>query len=353
MSVLIVGGGLAGQRAAETLRRRGYDGSVRMLCGEGVAPYDRPPLSKEFAGPPLRPEGWHADNGVELIHSEAVALDVPTRTVTTAAGGRLRAQHLVIATGSAPRRLPGLDGYANVHELRTIGDAQRLRDALVPGRRLAIVGAGFIGQEVASSARARGVDVTLVEALPAPLLRVVGPRLGGWFAQLQREQGVDVRLGSGIARVRGGERVEALELADGSHVACDEVLVAIGVAPATGWLPAGVPPEWLAGDAAGTHHWEAAARSGAAAAHRILGLEAPREQVACFWSDQHGLRIHLVGDPAGADAHELDGDPGERRFAATFTRAGHPVAALLVDRAADLPAFRRLISTPRPTERAA
>ena len=353
MSVLIVGGGLAGQRVAETLRRRGYDAPVRMLCAEDVPPYDRPPLSKEMTAHPLRPAAWYGEQDVELrLGDPAVALR--ERTVTTASGATLSAEHVVIATGSVPRRLPAFAGFENVHELRTVGDAERLGAGLAPGVRLAIVGAGFIGQEVAASARARGAAVTLVEALPAPLLRVVGPRLGAWFAQLHREEGVDVVLGSGVAQVEGVNRVEALVLADGRRVVCDHVLVAVGVVPAVDWLAGASldhPGVHVVGDAAGTHHWEAAARSGAAAAHAILGLEPPRDAIPSFWSDQYGLRIHLVGDPAGADGLELDGEG--RSFAATFTRAGRPLAALLVDRAHELPHHRRRLSDPEPEEKAA
>jgi NADPH-dependent 2,4-dienoyl-CoA reductase/sulfur reductase-like enzyme len=383
-TVLIVGGGLAAQRAAETLRRRGHGGTIGMLCAEAHAPYDRPPLSKELlaghgghAQVALRPADWHDAHDVRLLRGEAaVALDPATRQVVTASGGRLDAQHVLIATGSEPRPLPLLDGYANVHTLRTLDDAAALRAAIAPGTRLAIVGAGFIGQEVAATARGAGAHATLIEALPVPLMRLLGPRLGAWFAGLHREHGVDVALGVSVAAGRGDDRVEALELADGRRVPCDAVLVGVGVAPATGWLsgtPLGggpisvdalgrtaLPGVYAAGDVAATpspggghercEHWEAAVRGAVAAAHGILRLDPPPAAVPGFWSDQYGLRIQLVGRPAGADALDLDGDLGSRSFVARFLRRGRPVAALLVDRPAELAHHRRLIQAGTDTD---
>ena len=306
--MLIVGGGLAAQRAAETLRRRGHDGPILMLCAEARAPYDRPPLSKELlAGGggheqvALRPAAWHAEHDVTLLTGEAaVSLDFATRRVVTARGRRLDAQHVMIATGSAPRALPLLDGYSNVHTLPTLGDAAALRAAIAPGTRLAIVGAGFIGQEVAATARGAGAEATLIEALPVPLLRMLGPRLGGWFAGLHRDHGVDVALGVSVSAVHGAGRVEALELADGRLVRCDAVLVGVGVAPATSWLrgtPLGggpisvdelgrtvLPGVYAAGDVAATpapggghercEHWEAANSRAAATATARSSLPA-------------------------------------------------------------------------------
>ena len=388
-SVLIAGGGLAAQRVAETLRRRGHDGPIRMLCAEPVAPYDRPPLSKELlAGDggheqvALRPASWHAEHDVELLIGEAaVSLDPATRHVVTTGGRRLDAAHVVVATGSAPRTLPLLDGYSNVHTLRTLQDAAALRAAIAPGTHLAVIGAGFIGQEVAATARAAGARATLIEALPVPLMRLLGPRLGAWFAGLHRENGVDVALDVSVAAVHGDRRVEALELADGRVVRCDAVLVGVGVAATTGWLggtPLGggpievdalgrtvVPGVYAAGDVAaapapgGGHerceHWESAVRGAAAAAHGILGLDPPPPTVPGFWSDQYGLRIQLVGRPAGADALDIDGALGDRSFAARFLHRGRPVAALLVDRVAELAHYRRLIQagTQIETEREA
>ena len=383
-TVLIVGGGLAAQRAAETLRRRGHNGPIQMLCAEPLAPYDRPPLSKELlaghgghADVALRPPHWHGDHDVELLIGEAaVSLDPSTRRVVTTRGRRLGAQHVLIATGSEPRVLAQLDGYSNVHTLRTLADAAALRAVIAPGARLAIVGAGFIGQEVAATARSAGAHATLIEALPVPLLRLLGPRLGEWFAGLHRDQGVDVALGVSVAAVHGAGRVDALALADGRLVRCDAVVVGVGVAPVTGWLRGTplangsipvddlgrteLPGVYAAGDVAampgpdGGHerceHWEAAVRGAVAAAHGILGLDPPPRPVPGFWSDQYGLRIQLVGRPAGADAISIDGDLDGRSFAARFLHRGRPVAALLVDRAAELAHHRRQIQAGIHTE---
>jgi NADPH-dependent 2,4-dienoyl-CoA reductase/sulfur reductase-like enzyme len=374
--VLIVGGGLAAQRAAETLRRRGHEGPLRICCAEPVAPYDRPPLSKrvlvgEVGEESLayRPRDWYRDNEVELaLGDRAASLDPFARTVRCESGARYPYDRLLIATGGAARRLPFLD-HPNVHVLRDVADARGLRTALVPGVRLAIVGAGFIGQEVAATARGLGVEVTLIEALPSPLAPILGEEIGGWFADLHREEGIDVRLGAALAEARGDAAVEELVLADGARVACDVVLVGIGTVPATRWLAehgfaAGVPVDaagrsplpdvFAAGDAAlspdpasGAHHrtehWEAAAWQGAAVARAMLGEEPGSPPPASFWSDQYGLRVQCVGDPRGADGTELEGDPAGRDFEVLFTRGGVSVAGLAVGRPGAIKRLRRQI----------
>ena len=374
--VLVVGGGLAGQRAAETLRRRGYEGPVRIVCAEPLAPYDRPPLSKKALAGEIeeealayRPRDWYRENEVELVLGDpAAALDPLAHRVRLGSGACLPYGRLLIATGGAARRLPFL-GHRNVHVLRSAADARGLRAALAPGARLAIVGAGFIGQEVAATARGRGARVTLIEALPAPLAPVLGAEIGGWFAGLHREEGVDVRLGAALAEARGGADVEELVLADGARIACDAVVVGIGTVPATAWLAehgfgdgvlvdaagrSSLPDVFAAGDAAlspdpaggvphRTEHWEAAAWQGAAVARAMLGEEPGSPPPGSFWSDQYGLRVQCVGDPRRADAAELEGDPAGRDFEVLFTRAGVPVAGLAVGRPAAIPRFRKQI----------
>lgn len=374
--VLIVGGGLAAQRAAETLRRRGHEGPLRICCAEPVAPYDRPPLSKRVLAGEVgeeslayRSRDWYRDNEVELaLGDRAASLDPLAHTVRCDSGARYPYDRLLIATGGSPRRLPFL-AHPNVHTLRDVADARRLRAALAPGARLAIVGAGFIGQEVAATARGLGAEVTLIEALPTPLAPILGEEIGGWFADLHREEGVEVRLGAALAEARGDAAVEELVLADGARVACDVVLVGIGTVPATDWLAehgfsAGVPVDaagrsplpdvFAAGDAAlsldpatgavhRTEHWEAAAWQGAAVAKAMLGEEAGSPPPASFWSDQYGLRVQCVGDPRGADGTELEGDPAGRDFEVLFTRAGVAVAGLAVGRPAAIRRFRRQI----------
>ena len=366
--IVIAGGGLAGQRCAETLRRAGYEGRIRMLCGEPRAPYDRPPLSKAVLasseaedGLGLRPPSWYGDRGVELLlGARAAALHCAQRVVTLDDGRALGYEQLLIATGSRPRRLALLDGFANVHTLRTLEDARALREALAAGGRLVVVGAGFIGQEVAAAAAKAGVQTTIVEAASAPLAAVVGPVVGTWFADLHRSEGVDVVLGASIAAATGAGRVEQLTLGDGRRLDCDHVLVGIGVDPDLGWLagsgldPAvvrigpdgrtGAPGVFAAGDATGGGHWEAAALQGAAAARAMLGLESPRRATASFWSDLYETRVHYLGHARGADATTIDGDPARRDFSVTFSRRGAPVAVLLVGRSHELPTARALLA---------
>ncbi|HVP03944.1 MAG TPA: FAD-dependent oxidoreductase [Solirubrobacteraceae bacterium] len=357
--VIIAGGGLAAQRCAEALRQGGYEAPVRIVSAEPVAPYDRPPLSKEFlAGErdahelALRPQGWHAERDVELVLGDpAAGLDAERRRLLLASGSALRYEHLVIATGSRPRPLPGTEPYANVHVLRTLDDAGRLREALTPGVRLAVLGAGLIGQEVAATARGRGAVVTLVEAEPLPLARALHPQLATWLVGVQREEGVEVLLGSRVAGLIGtGDRLEALRLQDGGRVELDMLLVAIGVQAVTDWLPAPLaqllarPEIQAAGDVAGGDHWELAAHQGRAAAHAILGRTPAATPLTSWWSDVHGVRIQGLGDPAGADAVKLDGDPAARSFTAVVLRAGRPVAALAAARPRELPRLRTLLT---------
>jgi NADPH-dependent 2,4-dienoyl-CoA reductase/sulfur reductase-like enzyme len=376
--VVIVGGGLAAQRCAETLRRRGYEGPVRMVCAEPEPPYDRPPLSKEMlAGETAaedlayRPAWWYEEKRVELLLGvRAEGLDPDARRLRLDSGDELPYAKLLVATGGGARRLPFLEGFENVHYLRTLDDARRLRGELRAGARLAIVGAGFIGQEVAATARRLGAEVTILEALETPLAPILGTEVGAWFAGLHAEEGVTVLTGAMLESARGGDRVEELVLADGRRLACDAVVVGVGTAPATAWLegsglePDGVrtdtagrtklPGVFAAGDAsipfeprhgahARTEHWDAAAWQGAAAAKSMLGEYPGTPPLPSFWSDQYGLRIQYVGHAHRADAVAFDGDPAERDFEAVFTRSGVPVAGLAVGRPRAIPTLRRRI----------
>jgi NADPH-dependent 2,4-dienoyl-CoA reductase/sulfur reductase-like enzyme len=376
--VIVVGGGLAGQRCAETLRWRGFDGPVRILCAEAEAPYDRPPLSKgvlagavEESATGFRPPEWYAEHGVELLlGARAERLRPESRRVLLAGGEEVAYDRLLIATGGAPRRLPSLEGFENVHCLRSLADARRLRAELTPGARLAIVGAGFIGQEVAATALGLGAEVTMIEALETPLAPILGAELGRWFADLHREEGVRLLTGAIVQRALGGERVERLLLADGSGVDCDLVLVGIGTLPATAWLAgsglgtAGVEVDaggrtalaevFAAGDAsipfdhrfgahARTEHWDAAAWQGAAAARAMLGEDPGTPSLPSFWSDQYGVRIQCVGHPHHGEAMALEGDPAGRDFEAVFVRGGAPIAGMTVGRPRSIPALRKRI----------
>ena len=383
--VVIAGGGLAAQRCAEILRKRGYEAPVRIVCAEDEPPYDRPPLSKDVAAGTadgtsvrFREAAWYDDNEVELVlRRSASGLDPESRELLLDDGSRLRYDELVIATGAAPRMLPALARFENAFPLRTLADAGRLREALAGGSRLVIVGAGFIGQEVAATARRQGVEVTIVEALDVPLAGILGERVGRWIADLHREEGVRVLTGAMLASAAGNGRVEELTLAGGGKLACDAVVVGVGVAPAAGWVegsgldPAGIatdaagrtgiPHVWAAGDVSRpfdprlfehvrTEHWDAASRQGVAVATAIAG-EAPRQPgLPSFWSDQYGLRIQYVGHAEGADEARVCGEPGERDFHVLYQRAGRPVAALTVNRPRELAAMRRLIESGAPAD---
>jgi NADPH-dependent 2,4-dienoyl-CoA reductase/sulfur reductase-like enzyme len=391
--LLIAGGGLAAQRCCEMLRRLGFDGRIVVLCAEQSPPYDRPPLSKsvlskahEPEAQSFRPAAWYEEHGVELLLGvAAVELDPAERTVLLGArpgagasngaraGERLRYDKLLVATGSAPRRLPGIRPGGPVHELRTYEDALALRAALRQGSgRLAILGAGLIGMEVAAAARALGREVTLIEAADRPLARVLPRPLGAWMAYLHRLHGVDVRLASAVERVALREGRARLRLSDAGELEADTVLLAAGVSPATDWLAStgiaagavrtdaggrtALPGVYAAGDAAcfpdpylgqavPSQHWEAAVRQGVAVARSIVGLPPAPAAPSMFWSDQHGHRIQFVGHAPADCEIELDGDPGAGQdFVAWISRGGRTRGALLVDRPQALPAARARIA---------
>jgi len=383
--VVIVGGGLAAQRCAETLRKRGYAPPVRIVCAEPEAPYDRPPLSKDVAAGTVdgaavrfRDADWYADNGVELLLGRrASGIDAGGRRVELDDGTELDWDELVIATGAAPRSLPMFAGFDNAFPLRTLADAGKLRSELRPGARLVIVGAGFIGQEVAAAARAAGVDVTIVEALGLPLAHVLGAEVGRWIVATHRDEGVRVMTETTLEAAHGNGRVEELSLTGGERLACDAVVVGVGVAPAADWVagsgldPAGIrtdaggrtgiPHVYAAGDVSRpfdqrhgdhvrTEHWDAASRQGVAVATAILGDEPRPPALPSFWSDQYGTRIQYVGHAELADEARVSGEPGARDFHVLYQRAGRPVAALTVDRPRELAALRRLIESDEPTD---
>jgi 3-phenylpropionate/trans-cinnamate dioxygenase ferredoxin reductase component len=366
-SVVIVGAGLAGSRCAETLRAEGFDGRILLVGDEDLPPYERPALSKEYlAGEreriALRPPAHWDEREIELVLGQRVdQLDLARRTY---AGGP-PADALVIATGARARELPG-HTPPGVHTLRTAADADRLRGELSGARRLAIVGAGFVGAEVASTARALGVEVTLVDLTPTPLARVLGEAAGEVLARRYRAHGVDLRMGVGLSRIRTSAdgRVAALELADGSFVDCDVALIAIGAMPASELLggdAGGIetdacgrtahPGVFACGDVAsawrpsmGAHvrveHWTSAAGQAAAVAHAILGRTRPHDDLPYFWSDQFGLRLQHVGHPHGWETTELEGD--ESSFCVRFHDGRRNLlGALVANRPREIGALRR------------
>jgi NADPH-dependent 2,4-dienoyl-CoA reductase/sulfur reductase-like enzyme len=379
--VVVVGASLAGLRSVEALRRQGYGGRIVVLGAEREWPYDRPPLSKEIlagkwdpARTALRKPESYAELGAEWrLGLAATALDLAGRSVLAGAA-RIPYDALVIATGAAPRRLaaPPLEG---VHVLRTLEDAIAIRRGLDAGARVAVVGAGFIGSEVAATARGRGLEVTLIEALPAPLERQLGAEMGAQGVALHRDHGVDVRVGVGVSALEGSGRVERVRLADGRAVAADLVVVGIGVAPATRWLEgsglrvedgvvcderlrASAPGVYAAGDVARwlhegygeilrIEHWTNATEQADAVAASLLagsGPCPPFAPVPYFWSDQYDVKLQLAGRAGpGDELRIVDGSLAERRFVALYGRAGRLTAVLGWNRPRLVMQYRRLL----------
>jgi 3-phenylpropionate/trans-cinnamate dioxygenase ferredoxin reductase subunit len=334
--VVIVGGGLAATRVVEEFRRFDGDRRLVLVTGESHLPYDRPPLSKQFLlgdrpTPYLR-DDW-AELGVDvLLATRAVALHADRRILLLDDGRELRYSALVIATGAEPRPLPGLVG-PGVHLLRTVEDATALREDLRRHRKLTVVGGGFIGSEVAATACELGIEVTLVEALGAPLARVLGDEVAAELSRLHSDAGVQLRCGVTVVSAQGEGHDRRLVLSDGSTVEAGVVVVGLGVSPATGWLDgSGVkvddgivcdergrtsqPGVWAAGDVArwryagtGEHqrleHWSSAVNQGLAVARDLVGEVPTVDEVPYFWSDQHGVKLQMLGAPRPDDRVEV------------------------------------------------
>jgi 3-phenylpropionate/trans-cinnamate dioxygenase ferredoxin reductase subunit len=364
---VIVGAGMAGGKAAETLREEGFDGRVVLLGAEPERPYERPPLSKDYlrgeaerSGVYLQEDaGWYAENDVELRASTSVAsLDVEGRAVVLDGGERIDYDALLLTTGAEPKRLPvegaDLDG---VHLLRTFEDCDALRAVLDAGGRLVVVGAGWIGCEVAASARQRGMEVTVVEPQSVPLERVLGPELGAFYRDVHLDHGVELRLGDGVAAIEGSGRAERVRTTDGAQLDCNAVVVGIGVAPRTALadgvlavddgilvdagLRASVDGVFAAGDVANhdhpllgrlrVEHWANALEQGPAAARAMLGQDVTYERVPYFFSDQYDVGMEYAGHSRPDDEVVFRGDPASREFIAFWLRDGRVVAGMNVN----------------------
>lgn len=379
-TIAVVGGSLAGIRAAETLRRLGFDGRLVFIGDESERPYDRPPLSKEFLlGTREReklqltkPDAFDALDLELRLGTRATSLDAEAKRLTLTGGERIEYDGLVIATGARARELPGTSALAGVHTLRSLEDAIAIRDALESSPRVAVIGAGFIGAEVAASCRKRKLDVSMIEALPSPMARVLNPRVGDVCTAAHRDAGVDVRLGVGVDAIEGGSRVEGIRLSDGTRIDADLVVVGIGAIPNTEWLEGSglalengvvcdahcatsAPGVVAAGDVArwfhegyGEHvrieHWTNAVEQSEAAVKTLLGDASPFTPVPFVWSDQFDLKIQSAGRISpDDDMHICHGSLDERRFVALFGRAGALTGALGMNRVRELIGFRRML----------
>jgi len=385
-SVVIAGASLAGMHAAHTLRREGYDGRITVIDADANTPYDKPPLSKHIlAGT------WDVDRitlpaaredlGLEyLLGRRAMGLDLADRFVRLDGGDRIGYDGLVIATGAAARWLPGAPMLEGVHVLRTLDDCLALRDDLddLP-ERVVVVGAGFIGAEVAATCRNRGLEVTLLEGLDVPLERALGREMGMVMAELHRYHDVDLRLGVGVEGLLGTDRVEGVRLSDGTVIPATVVVVGIGVTPNTGWLggsglniddgvvtdetlvaapgvvAAGDIARWPSaryGEMIRVEHWETAIQMGEAAAKRLLaehhGTEPEAfDPVPWFWSDQYDRKIQLAGrSGADDDVEVVIGSTDEHRFVALYGRGGRVVGVLGMNRPRHVMQLRSLVEEP-------
>ncbi len=353
--VVIVGGGLAAARTAEQLRRSEYTGRITIVSDEVHLPYDRPPLSKEVLRKEvddvaLKPREWYDEKDITLrLGSAATGVDTTEQTVTLDDGTVLGYDELVIATGLVPRRIPAFPDLDGIRVLRSFDESMALRRHASAARHAVVIGAGFIGCEVAASLRSLGVDVVLVEPQPTPLASVLGERIGELVARLHREEGVDVRLGTGVAEVRGLGHVDTVVLTDGTELTADLVVVGIGSRPATAWLEGSgievdngvicdeagrtsAPNVWALGDVASwrdatghqarVEHWSNVADQARVVVPALLGQDVPANVVVpYFWSDQYDVKIQCLGEPEADDVVHLVEDDG-RRFLAYYERDG-------------------------------
>ena len=362
---VIAGAGLAGAKAAETLREEGFEGRVLLVGGEHQRPYERPPLSKEYLRGEVgrenvyvHAEAFYAEHGIELrLGRAAASLDVARRELALDDGERLRYDRLLLATGARPRRLPipgaELDG---VLHLRDVQDSDALRQRLDRGGAVVVVGAGWIGAEVAASARQRGLEVTVLDPLAVPLERVLGPEVGAVYRDLHADHGTRLLLGTGVEAFEGGAAVERVRTSDGRVLECDFVVVGVGVTPRTELaahagldvgdgivvderLRTADPAVFAAGDVASAHHpfygehirvehWANALEQGPAAARGMLGHAGPYERLPYFFSDQYDAGMEYAGFTRAWDRVVFRGDPARREFIAFYMVEDRVVAGL-------------------------
>ncbi|WP_277209931.1 NAD(P)/FAD-dependent oxidoreductase [Isoptericola croceus] len=385
-TLTVVGASLAGLYAARALRHQGYDGRLVVVGEESHRPYDRPPLSKAFLAGRVEADALaleDVDDDLDaewLLGSAATSLDTTAREVVLSDGARVRSDGVVIATGARARSMPAARSLAGVHVLRTLDDAHRLRTDLVPGCRIVVIGAGFIGAEVASTARALGLEVTVVEAMATPLAGPLGPEMGAVVSGLHEQHGVRLLCGTGVNRLVGRDRVTAVELTDGTVLPSDVVVVGIGAAPNVEWLTGSgiaigsgvncdnegrttIPGVVAVGDCASWHdpglgrshrveHWTGALERPATAVSALLrgSADAPDltrpTKAPYFWSDQYDVRIQFAGHAAQADSVTVEeGSVDSRSLLAVYRRGEAPVAVLAMNQPRLFGRWRRQLSS--------
>ena len=384
-SYVIIGAGIAGNAAAETLRKHGFDGAVHLVGAEPYRPYDRPPLSKEFLSGAkeqeklfFKPEDFYTEQSIELhLGTEATALDPTSNTVTLSNGETLRYDKLLLATGSRVKTLPipgsNLQG---VHYLRTINDSQAIAQSMNGASRVVIVGAGFIGSEVAAVCKTAGLEVTVLEIQPQPMAHILGEEMGAIYANLHTGRGIDLRLREGISEIRGNSRAEQVITDQGNVIDCDFVVIGIGIAPDTALAEsAGLdvdrgilvdescqtshPDIYAAGDVANWYHpglghrlrvehWDNALNQGSAAAKSMLGAPEPYSPTLYFWSDQYDLNIQYLGHATQWDEIAVRGNPSDEKFTAFYLKDGSVHGALVVNNFRDIRPTRTLIGQKTP-----
>lgn len=366
-ALVVIGAGLAGAKAAEAARAAGHPGPIVLVGDEPGVPYERPPLSKEvlrgevdLAETHVHPDGFYDDHDIELVTDPAVDLDLVARAVRLASGRELGFGALVMATGAAPRRLPVIGGDLDgVHLLRTGEDAIRLSEAIRSATRVAVVGAGWIGTEVAASARQMGAEVVLIDPAPVPLHRVVGAEIGAAFASLHADHGVVLRLGLGVRELLGSGSVDGVALENGKVEPADVVVIGVGVTPrielaeraglriengvvVDEHLETSVPGVFAAGDIANAYHphygrhlrvehWANALHQGATAGRNAAGHRDAYTRLPYFYSDQYDLGLEYVGHGSAEDDLVIRGDIDARRFVAFWLRDGIVTAAMSVN----------------------
>lgn len=385
--IVVVGASLAGLRACETLRAAGYVGTITVIGAESRLPYDRPPLSKALLKDDWEPERIQLRKTAELTSLDldlrlgvsAVALDVSERAVTLSTNEVVGGDGVILATGSTPRPLPGQPDLDGVTMLRTLDDSLALRGRLADAARVVVIGAGFIGLEVAATAAQRGCAVTVLEGAPAPLIRGLGPEMGEVVARVHARHGVEVRCGVSVAGIEGdGRRVTGVRLGDGEVIGAAVVVVGIGVSPETGWLEESdlalrdgivcddglraAPKIFAAGDCARwvnrlfgddgeemrVEHWTNASEQGAAAAANLLAELAeepitPYAPVPFFWSDQFDSRIQYLGRAHGDDEVQVVAGDLDGSFVAVYGYAGRLRGVLGVNLPRVVMPYRKLL----------